>query len=77
MVTELTDNGGKSRTYAYAKGEVIGWQGEATQAVQWNIADPLTGTRLETSAGGHLDKQLEPDSQGVDVGLYDPNILAS
>ncbi len=84
VVTEVADNEGKIRTYTYANGEAIAWHidytlnnGTHQGLVEWNISDPVTGTRFETSTGGSVNRQAETDAIAVDVGLYDPNILAS
>lgn len=45
--------------------------------MEWNVADPITGSRKETGTGGVVNRETESDPEGVNVGQSDPNLAGS
>jgi hypothetical protein len=76
VVTELTGQGTKQRTYVYAGQTVLAWQSVAsngTQSVAWEHRDASGASfRMTDASGTFTGQSAELDPVGANAGLFKP-----
>jgi len=85
VLTELTENGGKQRTFVYAGSQVLAWQTLllGTEQLVWEHRDPSNASFRTTNPNGSLNDQTamngraaELDPAGADAALVDPYLFS-
>jgi hypothetical protein len=85
VLTELTENGGKQRTFVYAGNQVLAWQMLllGNEYVFWEHRDPSNASFRTTNPNGSLNDQTtingraaELDPSGADAALADPYLIS-
>ncbi|HXM47489.1 MAG TPA: hypothetical protein VN956_06435 [Pyrinomonadaceae bacterium] len=76
VLTELSGQGTKQRTYVYAGQTVLAWQSVAangSQSVAWEHRDPSGASfRMTDASGQGTGQPAELDPAGADAGLFKP-----
>ena len=75
VITELTSAGAKRKTNVYAGGTVVAEQqlyNEGQQSITWKHLNPVTGTTMESGAGGAAGGKKDYDPFGLELGYADP-----
>lgn len=85
VVTEMSGNGTKKRTFVYAGGQVLAWQRivEGVQRVTWEHRDPSNVSFRTTNEDGTMNGQTyvgdgapaELDPSGANADVFDPYLL--
>jgi hypothetical protein len=79
VLTELSANGAKTRTFVYASGRVLATQKfyGANEAVEWEHRDPSNASFRVTQIGGSVAQYAELDPTNADAGVHAPLISPS
>jgi YD repeat-containing protein len=73
VLTEVSDQGAKQRTFVYAGGKILAIQViDQNQEVVWEHYDASDGSYRETDIQGNAAVSAEMDSMGADAGLIKP-----